>query len=107
MAMIMALSTAMMENGVKPSKSTRRMTAKSRRARSMRICARGPSRNSRAYAQLNDCYISVAMAAPATPIWKKTTSTMSSTILIKQQTIKKYSGLRLSPTARRMPAPTL
>ena len=44
MAMIIALSTAMMENGVKPSSNTRRMMASSKRGFSMRIGAPRPSK---------------------------------------------------------------
>ena len=42
MAMIIALSTAMMENGVKPSSNTRRMMASSKRGFSMRIGRAAP-----------------------------------------------------------------
>ena len=49
----------------------------------------------------------VAMAAPATPSGMTATSTISSTMLTMEATIKKYSGRLESPTARRMLVPML
>ena len=49
----------------------------------------------------------VAQAAPATPMSRPITRNRSSTMFVMQAAIRKYSGLRESPTARRMPLPTL
>ena len=49
----------------------------------------------------------VAIAAPAVPIPNTATNSRSRTVLAAAQTIRKYSGRRESPTARRMPAPIL
>ena len=56
---------------------------------------------------LSACDSIVASAAPATPICNPMTNAISSTILVRQLTIRKYSGLLESPTARRIPAPML
>lgn len=44
--------------------------------------------------------IRVAMAAPATPMWKRSTKIVSRTILITQQMIRIYRGLLESPSAQ-------
>ena len=49
----------------------------------------------------------VARATPATPQWSTTTKNRSRTMLVRQATMRKYRGRRVSPTARRMPEPTL
>ena len=51
--------------------------------------------------------ITVAMAAPAAPPLHTATNRRSSTTLIRQLAMRKYSGLLESPTARKIPAPTL
>lgn len=53
------------------------------------------------------CMVTVAAAAPATPQLNPSTKMTSMTILVIVAQIRKNSGRRESPTARRMPDPTL
>ena len=54
-----------------------------------------------------NCARIVAIATPATPMWNTVTNSRSSTVFVTAEKIRKYSGLLVSPTARRMPAPML
>ena len=49
----------------------------------------------------------VAKAAPSTPMPSIATSTTSRAMFTRHAMMRKYSGRRVSPTARRMPEPTL
>ena len=51
--------------------------------------------------------ITVAMATPGTSQWKQTTNTRSSTILVTDDTSRKYSVAAESPRERRMKATML
>ena len=51
--------------------------------------------------------MTVASAAPATPIFRPTTSTRSITIFTRQATIREITGRWESPIARRRPASIL
>ena len=53
------------------------------------------------------CESTVAQAAPATPIFSVPIITKSRTMLERHPTIRKYSGLLLSPKALKIPAPML
>ena len=52
-------------------------------------------------APLNSWASTVAQAAPATPMWNRVMNRISSAMFSALATIRKYSGVRLSPTARR------
>ncbi len=49
----------------------------------------------------------VAYATPSTPISKPSTNNRSNTVLSSAEITRNTSGLRESPTARRMPLPML
>lgn len=53
------------------------------------------------------CEMMVASATPATPMEKRMTNTRFSATFTSPATVRKYSGRRVSPTARRMAAPKL
>ena len=53
------------------------------------------------------CENTVAAATPNTPRSKTITSSRSKTVFSAQQTIKSYNGFLVSPTARKIAAPTL
>ena len=48
--------------------------------------------------------MTVATATPMTPQPRNATNAKSSTILVREAMIRKYSGVLLSPMARRMDA---
>ena len=70
MAMIITLSMAMMTKGVKPMARTRPMTRRLYRPKVMGTGARFPSRKATTKAALAAWLITVAMAAPRTPMSK-------------------------------------
>ena len=49
----------------------------------------------------------VASATPATPMWKPMTNSRFSSTFTRPESVRKYSGRRVSPTARSTAAPKL
>ena len=61
----------------------------------------------RARTQAMPCARKVAHATPATPISKAMTKSKSRAIFPKEEPMRKYRGVRESPSAVKMPVPTL